>query len=105
MVTWIPGLFKISIESARANEELLAITKSREHAWDVITSRRHEVVKVYASDPEGLDLLLIGKLTAGLGSGKEAEVGFVARIIMQETAKGLRMKRYEVWSVSLLSPS
>jgi hypothetical protein len=81
-------------------EEPLAIAKSREHAWDVITSRRHDVAKVYASDLKGLDLLLIGELTARVSSGKEAIVGFTARIIMQETANGLRMKRYEAWSVS-----
>lgn len=100
MVKWIPELLNNPIERAEADEALLAIANSRKHAWDVITSRRHKVVKVYASDPEGLDLLLIGKLTAGVGNGKEAMVGFVARIIMQKTAKGLRIMRYEVWSVS-----
>ena len=58
------------------------------------------MVKVYASDAEGLDLVLIGKLVAAVKSGKEAEVGFAARIVMEQTIKGLRIKLYEAWSVS-----
>ena len=66
----------------------------------MIASRRHEVVKVYASDTEGLDLLLIGKLVVAVNSGEEAEVGFAARIVLEQTIKGLRFKHYEAWSVS-----
>ena len=58
------------------------------------------MIKVYVSGPDGLDLLLIGRLIAGLRNGEEAEVGFSARIVMLRTTKGLRMKLYEAWSVS-----
>jgi hypothetical protein len=81
----------------------LEIIKSRQQAYDVIATRRHSVIKVYASDLDGLDLLLIGEVTAGLPSGKEAKLGFTARMIMQTTTKGLRMKLYEVWCVSYSS--
>jgi hypothetical protein len=65
----------------------------------VITGRRHEVLKVYASDRAGLDILMIGELLATVKSGKSAPVGFTARIVMVDTVKGLRIKHYEVWSV------
>jgi hypothetical protein len=55
---------------------------------------------VFASDAEGHDLMLIGKLIAAVKSGKEDEIGFTARIVMEKTNVGLRMKLYEVWSVS-----
>lgn len=32
---------------------------------DIVASRSHEVIKVYVSGPDGLDLLLIGRLIAG----------------------------------------
>jgi hypothetical protein len=69
---------------------------------DIIASRSHEVIKVYVSGPDGLDLLLIGRLIAGWRNGDEAEVGFSARIVMQRTTKGLRMKLCEAWPVSHL---
>lgn len=81
-----------------------AISKSRERVWDVIASRQHEVIKVYSSDAEGRDLLVIGKLTAGLSSGKKAEVEFAGRIVMEETVDGLRISLYQVWSVSSSFP-
>ena len=68
----------------------------------MITSRRHEVIKVYASDAEGQDLMLIGKLVAAVGNGKEARIEFTARIVIEKTTIGLRMKLYEVWAVSYL---
>ena len=56
-------------------------------------------MKVYVSDDQGLDILLIGKLTAGVADGRSTEVEFVARIIMEQTHDGLRIKLYQVWSV------
>ena len=94
------GIFYILKVREKAKKQRIAISKSRERAWEVIKSRRHEVIKVYASDAEGQDLMLIGKLVAVAGSGKEAEVSFTARIVIEWTISGLRIKLYEVWSVS-----
>ena len=55
---------------------------------------------MYASDAEGHDLMLIGKLVAAVESGKEAEISFTARIVTERTIVGFRIKLYEVWSVS-----
>jgi hypothetical protein len=43
---------------------------------------------------------MIGRLVAAVKSGKTAEVSFTARIVMEITIKGLRIKLYEAWSVS-----
>jgi len=81
---------------------LTAISKSRASAWKTIKSRHHEVIKVYASDAAGSDVLLIGKLTAGLTDGSTTKTEFVARVIVDRTAAAgvgaPRMKLYQVWT-------
>jgi hypothetical protein len=75
---------------------ITAISKSREHAWDVIESRKHEVLKVYASDAEGRDLVLIGRLTAGKKDGGEVVAGLVARVVVESDGDGkLKMGLYQ----------
>lgn len=69
----------------------------------MISSRKHEILKVYTCESEGLDLLAIGKLMAGLDNGRQAEVEFVARIEMEWTRIGLRISSYQVWSVGLMA--
>jgi hypothetical protein len=96
-IIWDASKFPVRVKT---NPQPIAISKSREHAWDTIVSRRHNVIKVFASDAEGHDLMLIGKLIAAVKSGKEDEIGFTARIVMEKTNVGLRMKLYEVGSVS-----
>jgi hypothetical protein len=79
------------------------IRKSRENAWTVIKSRRHEVLKVYVDDSKGSDLLLIGKVDMKLGNGKGVSGEFIARIVVSgATTSQPKMKLYQVWAVSLL---
>lgn len=80
-----------------------AIAKSRDNAWDVVTNRVHEVIKVYASDAQGLDLLMTGNLVATVQSGEVTEVSFAARAVIEEIAGGFRMSLYQAWSVGSLS--
>ena len=61
----------------------------------MISSRKHEILQVYACEPRGLDLLVIGKLVAGRDDGREAEVEFAARIVMERTLDGLRISLYQ----------
>jgi hypothetical protein len=66
----------------------------------VVTARRHDISKVYASDAEGTDLLMIGKMDATVPNGNVAEVSFVGRFVTEKTNGGLRVKLYQAWSVS-----
>jgi hypothetical protein len=86
------------LEEPRRLNDYLAIAKSREHAWDIVTARKHEVTKVYAHDAAGTDLLLLGKMEAIVKSGKKAEIQFSGRVVVNETPAGARMKSYQVWA-------
>jgi hypothetical protein len=74
----------------------LEITKSREHAWDAIDARKHEISKVYASDASGTDLMILGSLTATKKDGTVTTTKLVGRIIFGTDANGqLRFKLYQ----------
>lgn len=49
--------------------------------------------------PDDSDLMLLGKMTAGLANGRTGVVEFVARVVTNETGKGLRIKLYRAWGV------
>ncbi|KAJ9636451.1 hypothetical protein H2204_005284 [Knufia peltigerae] len=75
-----------------------AIRRSRINAWMTLTSRRHEVLKVYTDSYEGDDLLLIGQLTAGFASGELKRGEFIARIRLSQSLSAMpRIKSYKVW--------
>ncbi len=74
-----------------------AIARSRERAWDVVTARRHRVIRVYAHDGAGADLLLLGTVAATVQNGSVAEVQFCGRFRVTETERGLRVTHYRVW--------
>lgn len=78
----------------------------RKDAWTDAESRVHTVQKVYASDAEGTDVMLIGKLRICLRKGGEVLQSFVVRVVIdpESLARGApRMKLYEVW-VKPLTP-
>ncbi|KAI1623306.1 hypothetical protein EDD37DRAFT_634328 [Exophiala viscosa] len=83
------------------------IRKSREYAWIDYTSRRHEMLRVYAHDALGLDLLVIGRVEMGVRNGRTVNEEFVARFVVDEATleskspngdDGVRLKFSRVWS-------
>ena len=76
------------------------ISRSRDHAWDAIKTRHHEVIKVYLCGPDSDDLLLIGKVTMGFRNGKAITEEFAANFVVSgaDTQKP-RVKLYQVWAV------
>lgn len=95
----------------------MEIRRSRENAWVDYVSRRHEILRVYAFDAAGLDLLVIGKVEMGLRNRKVVEEEFVARFVVDETtvidqadagagasAHRARLKFSRVWSVRVCGP-
>ncbi|EXJ63297.1 uncharacterized protein A1O5_11618 [Cladophialophora psammophila CBS 110553] len=81
---------------------LKAIKQSRKTAWDTISSRKHEVLQVYPGQKDYSDLMLIGRLTAGLKNGNEVVTDFIAQIHFQgDTSKDPKGTLYKVWGCTL----
>ncbi|KAK5459866.1 hypothetical protein LTS15_003995 [Exophiala xenobiotica] len=97
-------------------EGAVEIRKARENAWTDYVSRRHEMLRVYAHDGLGLDLLVIGRVEMGLRNGKSVREEFVARFVVvvgvdddddertagndngNDNGGGPRLKYSRVWS-------
>lgn len=77
------------------------IRRSRDHAWDHIKTRRHEVAKVFVCNQECDDLMLIGNLKMELKNGNDVEGQFIARVQVEGVdSTAPRMKFYTVWADS-----
>ena len=77
-----------------------AIRRSRDNAWKVIDTRRHEVLKVYTTNTEADDLLLIGRVTVGYKNGETKEGEFIGRIkISYRHISHPRTQLYKVWMI------
>ncbi|EHK17935.1 uncharacterized protein TRIVIDRAFT_226061 [Trichoderma virens Gv29-8] len=74
----------------------LEIQESRKDAWAILQRRRHTVLKVYANNSHGLDLIMIGKLDVTTVQGKQSSNQFVARALIEERDSALRLKLYRV---------
>lgn len=83
------------------------LRRCRDNAWDKIASRQHVILKVYSSQPDtSEDLLLLGYNTMQLRNGKTVVLDFVARIVLEEPSSGeIRIKSCESWAVSTDSTS
>ena len=72
------------------------IAKSRATAWESVSSRRHELAKVYGNDTEGLDLIMIGALTVEKEGAKSTHE-FVARCLLDDSnSRKPRIRHYQV---------
>lgn len=83
---------------------VLEIRNSRTKAWDVIKTRSHKLMRVYAFDSDANDLLAIGSAVQGLANGKSISGEWVARIrFEEEQAAGgkLKIELHQVWAVCL----
>jgi hypothetical protein len=81
------------------------IIKSREHAWDYISSRKHNVVKVFEGNVTnpGRDIMLQATLELGLKNGNKLDCEFGARAIIVEVEGNgdfVRLKSFVAWTVS-----
>ncbi|KAH8652913.1 hypothetical protein BGZ61DRAFT_541771 [Ilyonectria robusta] len=59
------------------------ISKSREHAWIVATSRKHTVTKVFSNNGEPRELVLLGSVRTGLMNGTSIASPFANHIKTQ----------------------
>jgi hypothetical protein len=90
-----------SLSPFNASRSSLAIAESRQAAWDTITSRRHEILRVFAGKSNYSELILIKKLIAGLKNRNEVVIEFIAQIELEgDTSKDPKGTLYKVWRVS-----
>jgi hypothetical protein len=78
------------------------IRRSRDNAWKLITKRRHKVLKVFAADLDGSDLLFIGHVAMDLHNGKSVAGEFTGRLrIENATSSEPKLLLYQIWAVGL----
>ncbi|KAH7161087.1 hypothetical protein EDB81DRAFT_333875 [Dactylonectria macrodidyma] len=79
----------------RGTEE---IRNSRANAWNLISMRKHEVLKVYVSDRNASDLLFTARVAMGLRNGKQVEGEFTGRLVISDPQTGSpKLCLYQVW--------
>ena len=77
------------------------IYKFREGAWDPINGRVHEVVKVYVSEFDENDVVVIGKVTFKHKSGSSVTQDFVGNFMFAQGKDATLVERYQAWLVCL----
>ncbi|KAJ3547718.1 hypothetical protein NM208_g1351 [Fusarium decemcellulare] len=74
------------------------IRRSRDGAWKVITSRKHEVLKVYSGNSDSSDLLFVARVAMGLRNGVKVAGEFAGRLVIADSqTANPKLKLYQVW--------
>ncbi|KAH8761734.1 hypothetical protein BGZ57DRAFT_858122 [Hyaloscypha finlandica] len=77
------------------------IIQARENSWAHMDSRKHEVLRVYSSNNDFSDLLLIGKLSAKFKNGREVTDEFIVRLVFRgDTTVNPKGSLYQIWADS-----
>lgn len=71
----------------------------RQGAWDPINKRRHDIVKVYTSDVDENDVVVLGKVFFGHKNGQSISEDFAGNFQFSAQEKGL-IQAYQAWVVS-----
>ena len=84
---------------------MTAIRRSRDGAWGAVIKRRHVIVKIYSSQPNASDdLLVLGNNTIDGRNGNSVQFDFVAHIGLEgPNSSDPRIKSCETWAVSKAS--
>ncbi|KAJ2897521.1 snoaL-like domain containing protein [Zalerion maritima] len=56
------------------------ISKSRDNAWRAVSSRKHRVLRVFAGDDSGSELVILGTVAMGLKNGSSLDSQFACHI-------------------------
>lgn len=54
------------------------------------------MLKVYINDTQGTDIIIIGSLSTETLNRKRANIDFVARMVVETTDQGARVRQYRV---------
>ncbi|OAL49778.1 hypothetical protein IQ07DRAFT_65254 [Pyrenochaeta sp. DS3sAY3a] len=78
------------------------IAKSRDNAWGAVTSRKHEILRVYVHDATGHELVLLGHMQMVCLNGMNLDLPFSARVVVDDDSKaqGRRLKLMQVFADS-----
>lgn len=73
----------------------------RDHAWDHIEDRKHEIFNVYTAKPDYSDIMVLGLLTGSFRNGKIVSEEYIARITFDPATLATEPKShyYKVWTV------
>jgi hypothetical protein len=90
------------IREYRISYLILELKASRESAWTHITSRKHNIKKVFAGSvaSPGADVMMLGQLDLQLSVGTELTMDFTARIVVDDAVSMRpKIKLCQVWAV------
>lgn len=75
----------------------------RDHAWDHIEDRKHEIFNVYTAKPDYSDIMVLGLLTGSFRNGKIVSEEYIARITFDPATLATEPKShyYKVWTDSV----
>ncbi|CAK7205233.1 hypothetical protein SEUCBS139899_008000 [Sporothrix eucalyptigena] len=77
-----------------------AISKSRDHAWNVVDRRRHTIERVFGS-ADGREVMLIGSLDTTLKNGRSLVVPFTAHVnVVRQDGDTPRIQMMHVYADS-----
>ena len=89
-------------ERSSASTELY---RFRQGAWTDITMRKHQLLKVYVSEQNSRDVVVLGRVTFGHRRGDAVTQDFVGNFIFEECESGPLIQSYQAWLVSRIHPA
>jgi hypothetical protein len=89
--------FQIGIKQVKGKDDIFTMRKGM---WEVVTSRKHTVYKVFPYGENATELMLYGKVQYGFKDGRETSVDWAARAEMVQDGGKWRFRFYQVYLVS-----
>lgn len=91
--------FVMGIKTTSGYDGILELRKG---LWTgPIVRRKHHLYKIFPFGPDSLEVMVYGKVEYGLKNGKEIEVQWAGRAVLEDYQGGLRFRHYQVYLVSL----
>jgi hypothetical protein len=89
--------FQVGIKQVKGKADIL---KMRQGMWEVVTSRKHTIYKVFPYGEKATEFMLYGKVQYGFKDGRETSVEWAARAEMTNDGGKWRFRFYQVYLVS-----
>ena len=75
----------------------------RKGMWEVVTSRKHTVYKMFPYGPDAKEVMLYGKVQYGFKDGREVGVDWAARAELVKDSQGPGGWKFQYYQVYLVS--
>lgn len=89
--------FQIGIKQVNGKDDIFTMRKGM---WDVVTSRKHTIYKVFPYGENATEAMLYGKVQYGFKDGRETSVEWAARAEVVQDEGKWKFKFYQVYLVS-----